>query len=255
MPVTGALKCVRYIPQLKKWFEVAAAVGRGWLVTKLRLRNGIMIQGRPSSALLGKFKEIWYRDAYRLQHPPIRPHGTVIDIGANVGVFAIYAASIGRAARVLCYEPFPASYELLCHNAAQNCLGSIETYQQAVGGTPGQRTLYVRDQDGHNSLLGSRGEPSIAVDCVTLAEVVENRGIDRCDFLKLDCEGAEYEILLQAPPSVLRRVGRIALEWHAFGPYGYQELEELFRSTGFHVHVVVHKRGQSGYLFASSESP
>ena len=48
----------------------------------------------------------------------------------------------------------------------------------------------------------------------TLTEIFDTYQVDRCDFLKLDCEGAEYEILLNLPITYLQRVSRIALEWH-----------------------------------------
>ena len=79
----------------------------------------------------------------------------------------------------------------------------------AIAGTRGApHTALVADIGGTNARLA-------IADLDTLQQIFDRHGITRCDFLKMNCEGAEYEILYRTPPEYLRRVERIALEYHA----------------------------------------
>jgi FkbM family methyltransferase len=246
--LTKVLKSLRYARSLANWRDVARAAWEGREVAELRLRNGVTVTASAGHGIVGMYKEIWYRDAYRLCAEPLPAGAIVVDVGANVGVFALYAAVVGRAARVYAYEPFPESFELLCANAARNRLDAIRPSRLAVGGERGQRRLFVGLGHGRNTLLGAAEQSSVVVECITLADVFERERIDRCDLLKLDCEGAEYEILLGAPGGLLRRVDRIAMEYHQVPAHLSEELVDLLRGAGFQVRCAGQAR--TGYLFA-----
>jgi hypothetical protein len=64
---------------------------------------------------------------------------------------------------------------------------------------------------------------------------MEENGITRCDLLKMDCEGAEYEILYNCPPDYLRRIDQIAMEVHRGDKedQNIDALEKFFRQQGF----------------------
>ena len=243
-----ALKSLRYVRGVANWRDIAVAAWRGDDVLALELRNGVTIRAAPGHGMVGMYKEIWYRDAYGLRSDPLRPGATVIDIGANIGIFSLYAAVVGRAARVLSYEPFPESFRLLCGNAEQNRLDAIRAFRLAVAGDRGQRQLYVGLGHGLNTLLGTPGRTAVSVDCVTLEDVFEREHIDRCDLLKLDCEGAEYEILLNAPRSLLHRIDRVAMEYHSVAAHTPDELVALLETAGFQVRRS--RTPVTGYLFA-----
>jgi len=73
----------------------------------------------------------------------IRDGQTVIDIRANVGVFAAYAASRGSRVRVFAYEPFPENVNWLRRNIEDSGLKNVEIRPQAVAARPGNRKLRV----------------------------------------------------------------------------------------------------------------
>jgi FkbM family methyltransferase len=253
MPKSGlieAIKSVRYAGGVANWAEVGANAWRGAETTSLRLRNGIVIEGAAGALIVPLYKEIWYRDEYGLRVEPLPPGATVIDVGANIGMFAVFAAVAGGAARVLAYEPFPDSFALLRRNAEQNHLAAIVPRPFAVAGEAGVRELFLAGRHGTNSLFGGTGE-TLRVECLTLADVFAREGVEHCHFLKLDCEGAEYEILLQAPADVLARIDRIALEYHdAKTAHTHGELRAWLERHGFAVHSRDHLPSRSGYLFA-----
>lgn len=148
----------------------------------------------------------------------IRESDTVIDIGANIGCFALVAGRAARRGRVFAYEPDADNFELASGNARRNGLANVTVERSAVSGSRGTLKLY-RGAHGplHSTTPGRLAEAEIAdeVSAVTLPDIMDRHAIDRCGFLKMNCEGAEYGILYGTPPDYLRRIDRIALEYHA----------------------------------------
>ena len=84
------------------------------------------------------------------------------------------------------------------------------------------------------------------VETIGLADIINRFSIERIDLLKMDCEGAEYGIVLQSPDWVWSRVGEIRLEYHQGR---YQELAEHLQSRGFRVNFLSHTTGEEvGHL-------
>jgi FkbM family methyltransferase len=137
----------------------------------------------------------------------------VVDVGANIGVFSLWAERLG--ANVTAYEPEPRTFASLVANVAGR---RVSPHQAALVGeaVPTVR-LYLSDRDStRNTVSGKEIESAqplrdfVDVPTVTLAEIVG----DGCDLLKLDCEGTEFEALVGADDDTLRRAQRIILEFH-----------------------------------------
>ncbi len=253
MPRTGlveAIKSVRYAGGVANWAEIGANAWRGVETTRLRLRNGLVIESAPGALVVPLYKEIWYRDDYRLRADPLPRGATVIDIGANIGMFALYVAVEWGAARVYAYEPFPVSFALLQRNAERNRLSAVVPVALAIAGQAGMRGLHLQGRHGVHSLFGDSGD-AVPIECITLADAFARDHIARCDFLKLDCEGAEFELLFATPPEVFARIDRIALEYHDWiTAHHHDELRALFERHGFAVSSRDHPSSRTGYLFA-----
>jgi hypothetical protein len=112
--------------------------------------------------------------------------------------------------------------------------------QKAVAGQPGDLVLAFDGGDEFTTsatvMGGDSGQKDrIRVSTVTIPEILDGNGLKRCDLLKMDCEGAEYDILYYCPPDILARIDRIALEVHG-GPGADQNidaLEAFLRKGGF----------------------
>jgi len=79
---------------------------------------------------------------------------------------------------------------------------------------------------------------SVEVNCTTLSDVFERNNVTKCDVLKLDCEGEEYNILLNAPDGILSKVVRITAEYHdGLTKYTHEDLENFLRSRNFEVKI------------------
>lgn len=245
-----ALKAVRYAGGVANWLAVSRAALRGDEVTHLRLRNGLEIDSAPGALLVPLYKEIVYKDDYRLRADPLPRGAVVIDIGANLGMFSLHVAADHGAAKVYAFEPFAESFALLQRNAERNHLTAIVPVPLAIAGQAGTRELHMQGRHGVHSLFGSAGE-AVRIECITLADAFARFAIERCDFLKLDCEGAEYEILLATPSDVYARIQRIALEYHDWiTDHHHDELVRRFTAEGFTVTTRDHAPSRTGYVFA-----
>jgi FkbM family methyltransferase len=185
-----------------------------------KAKNGVVVE--VPRHMLHTFKEIFMEECYMhgLKYPlPDNP--IIIDIGANVGYFSLFVASRFPAATILSFEPIPSNYKLLEHNLLQNKKFHILSSRKAVSGEPGEVAMTYDDRDivsttatitkdGFEQNQGT----TIQVQCTTLSDIMDNGKLDRCDFLKMDCEGAEYDIIYKCPQESLVRIKQMAIEVH-----------------------------------------
>lgn len=221
----------------------------------IKLKDGTTICSPGAEELLYLFDEIWVEGCYT-QKFAIPPKATVVDVGANAGVFTLWAVKSG-AARVIAVEPSPSMCKHLARNIASNHLGNVTVVQAACGGKTGEAVLYSRGEDGLNSLycrdvLGSNFQPMCRVPVLTLEEIFRRYEVETCDFLKLDCEGAEYDILLNSAESTLRRIQMIAMEYHVgLNEHDPSELMTFLQAHGFHAEKTPLIDLEGGYLYAT----
>lgn len=152
---------------------------------------------------------------YHLDELTFSPGDIVIDIGAHVGVVSCYLAKKWPGIKVYAFEPTPENFGRLERNIAVNGLENITPWLGAVTGDGRDVTLYGSPSvnSGHYSAFAERGTASFIARSLTLSVLISSRLIPRVALLKLDCEGAEYEIL----HSLGREMGRIealAMEVH-----------------------------------------
>jgi len=159
----------------------------------------------------------------------------VVDIGANIGDSAIYFALWG-AKKVYAFEPFPGWYRKAAENVKLNHLENVcEVFNAGVGGKSGFfmedstfQNLFAEDANMDRLLDGM--EPAKKVPLLTLQEIAEKHDV-RHAFLKVDCEGYEYDVLMHTPDEVLKRFDYVLVEFH----YGLKDLVRKFTDAGFSV--------------------
>ncbi|OGC38557.1 hypothetical protein A2155_00105 [candidate division WWE3 bacterium RBG_16_52_45] len=140
------------------------------------------------------------------------PGKIVVDVGASLGSFSLDAAR--QRAKVLAYEPAPESFELLSQNTKLNRLEDrIKPFRLGVAGRAGKRTFFLTRFSPLSSFFGGSSN-KISVDCITLEDIFKKHRLKKLDLLKLDCEGAEYEILYETAPEILQKIREVRLEYH-----------------------------------------
>ena len=157
---------------------------------------------------------------------------TVLDIGGSIGDTAVFFA-VGGAKRVVMLEPFPAICALARRNVEINGLSHcIEVRMESCGPRDGSlnvdptRLATVRT-------LARASKEGVAVPMRSLASLVKELHIPSESVLKIDCEGAEYEIIESVEESTLRQFDQILLEYH----YGLGHLVERLARAGFDISV------------------
>lgn len=149
---------------------------------------------------------------------------TIIDIGAHIGGTTLYAAKKGIT--VYAIEPDPTNYKMLLKNIESNNLEDKVVSINEACGVEGIRKFYIH---GSNSgVAGLKGNPAragvheeISVKVSTLDSLIEKYNIKHCDLLKIDCEGAEYEILFGLDPKYFTIIDSIVLEVHKIDNFDF----------------------------------
>ena len=204
-------------------------------------RDGIKLEAR-SALDVWIIKETCLDDQYDVARLRGIGRPVVLDIGAGLGEFAVMVARRDRGARVLAFEPAPDSFSLLERNLALNQVENVEAFPYAVTGTGGVVTIDVSSGKPaqYRSIAVAGADSSIpTAPAVSLDDVFRDSRLDRCDLLKMDCEGAEFDILFAASDETLRRIGTLCLEVHeGVTAHSRGDLERFLGTRGFLVRVV-----------------
>lgn len=185
--------------------------------------------------------EIYYREDYFKGDCIINPGDVVLDIGANIGIFSALALDMG-ASRVIGYEPHNGNFELAKKNnpSAQffNLAVSdkkdqnLELFLNGVGGHCVVKDFY----DTHQSHFKRENN---FIKTTTLNDIIEDNFLQKIDFLKIDTEGAEIDILNGLSDDNLSKISNISLEYHHM-VFNYDEkifdnFQQRFLKKGYNV--------------------
>jgi FkbM family methyltransferase len=221
----------------KRW---PFARGKGALLRLFRFplrRKGFLVEVEPGlvfRADLSDYVHYWCfsgeheKDAsFQLSLSLVQPGDTILDVGANIGLWAMAAAKrSGNAGNVHAFEPVPHSFDLLRENFALNGLDSSCCRQLALADRSGTSVIYAASNGncGAARLLKLDGvDTPVETTLVTLDHYCEKHGISRVDFMKVDVEGAEILVfrggrsLLSGPdaPAIMFEVSKKLLRGFA----------------------------------------
>jgi FkbM family methyltransferase len=162
---------------------------------KLRLIPGTNI---TDDRILFSSKLREKRELLHLKQAIKQGQKTFIDIGANVGYYALNAAKFG-ANKVIAIEPNPATYDRLRQNISLNNFQNIITpLQVGLGAEPGSMTLHViEDSLGGSSMKAGNGKATkqVNVEILPLTTMLADQAITKADIIKIDIEGLEDKVL------------------------------------------------------------
>lgn len=128
----------------------------------------------------------------------IKPNDTVLDVGANIGFHSLYFAElVGKTGRVISFEPIGINFNTFKANLALNDFPQIMANNIALGNE--NRTIDIHlDKDAENPgayNLFAEGDKNYRIECVKGDDFLKNNGISHVNFIKIDVEGYEYEVL------------------------------------------------------------
>ncbi len=194
---------------------------------------------------MAEFKSIVMDDCYfrGFRRNAFDPAGrlAIVDVGANIGIFSVYAMSRFPRSTVYALEPLPENYSFLEANLARNRSRAFVSLRLAMAEKTGPLRLHLDvllDEafpTGATVIPPDHAGSAFKVSAVSLADLLEAQDIPTVHFLKLDCEGAEYEILSSVRPATLARVEAIAMEVHRGRTQDedVSSLKRILQSQGF----------------------
>jgi FkbM family methyltransferase len=176
----------------------------------------------------------------------LRPGDAAVDVGANIGAIAAYAARrVGPSGHLFAVEPAPDNLAILRENLARNDLRNVTIVQSAAGRCRETRSFYQRgDVSAVNSLFPESCYGTVtsvsSVDVVPLDDIVDRK----VALVKIDVEGAEIDVLAGMPRLLAQDQLTLVVEWHPAlqQAAGYQpdRLPRLLLESGFELTAVSH---------------
>jgi len=210
------------------------------------LRNGVKIRIPKHPSNLEVIVENWLPeggDHYFSYFKEIVPQSVMIDIGANIGTFTLYMAQKNKKLKIYCYEPDDENFKCLKENIEINQFHTIYPFNLAVGVKNKPVKIFAKE----NREMGTPGSSTIirnskfkTVNSTTLQNILNDNKIHECDLLKLDCEGAEYDILLSQEEDSFKRINTIILEYHEFESlnFNHNDIKKHLQKFGYKIEVV-----------------
>ena len=171
---------------------------------------------------------------------------TVLDLGANCGLFSLYAADSCK--KIISLEPTSSTFGVLEEVVKDH--SNITPLQLAIGPHNELISFYINENSTTNSMLNRNGVET-KVQCMTLETLLHMQGLDHVDFIKCDIEGSEMQALTDATLGpIANRVDFWFVEVHQTdvkeqawpGNLGdnRQQLAELFQRHGYQTEMVIH---------------
>ena len=154
------------------------------------------------------YNEVFMKEVYDDKLVRIYEDDIVVDIGANYGFFSLYAQKFNPK-KIFAFEPSLGVFELLNQNVE-----NVELNQKAVSGNSG----ILNFAEVKNSTASSRltnDENGYSVDVVGINELLGFLNLEKIDYLKIDCEGAEKEIFQEITKDTLYKINKLVVEYHS----------------------------------------
>ena len=203
----------------------------------------------------------WEPEVLSVVTNTVKPGMTVIDIDAHIGYYTLlFAKCVGPHGRVVAFEPLPVNFELLNRNIQLNELTYVQTFAQAVFSRNEEVILTVPDDLPHSgdaSVYQNRGTKQFHVPAIALDTFCESVDL-RPDILKMDVEGAEYDVLMGAEKTIGRFRPKLLIELHHFdGNLAAHPVPDLLSRWGYQTQWIERSEMTSHILAtpASAESP
>lgn len=168
-----------------------------------RLGNTMKMWVRPLNDE-GIMYEVAIVDEYLTTKIPYSDGDVFIDIGANIGEWAICMAVFNSTFKIYAYEPVEDSFRVLKNNIKLNNLYNVEAFKSSI----------------HDVCCNTFTQGGI--NPVTIEQIFISNNIQKCKVLKMDCEGCECLSIPKTPPEILQKIDYLIGEFHPLN-MGYKE--------------------------------
>jgi FkbM family methyltransferase len=204
--------------------------------------------------MIGPFRECFFDDQYfsKLDVKSIPPSPIIIDIGANVGYAALYFFRKFPNAVIYSFEPMPFLQNQIIEKIKKYKNYRWHLMPYGIWKVNGMLELFTTSTDGFTSVSGlikfPDSDKKYTVPVKRLDDFINEKSISQIDILKLDCEGAEYEILYSLPEKYFTQINKIALETHVLENHKTEDLIDYLKKIGYEVKFFLKKT--TGHIWA-----
>lgn len=161
-------------------------------------------------SFIWQYKEIFVDEFYNF--PNTKPSPIIFDCGANIGTSCLYYKMQYPNARLIAFEADPQISTILSKNAARYRI-NLEVVNAAVWNNDGEIELNIEGADGASIISNAVGNIKTAVPSIRLKDWILKYPV--IDFLKMDIEGAEYEVITDCK-EVLHHINYLFIEYHSY---------------------------------------
>lgn len=190
-------------------------------------------------------------EVYRYLISKMKEGDVFIDVGAHVGKYALQAAKIvGSRGLVIAIEPFPGNYSALLKGISLNNLKNIIALNLAAWNENCKLRLFITEVSSHHSVKNNDLE-FIQVEAQTIDSILEKLNVTTCDWIKIDAEGAEYEIIkgLEKCLRNIRPKFIIEVTRHV------DDILSFFSNLGYEINIILTLRGKPYYIYCKPPQP
>lgn len=216
--------------------------------------GGFEIAYRKNTADEGAIWESFDNNIFFSGVPEYQPDEghVIIDVGAHIGTFSLLSSSKVGYGKVYAIEASEDSFNFLRINVALNQCANISVHHLALADKDGMCTLYHNIGNWGHSTVSKLSNSSETMESCTLSTFLEKNRINECHFMKINCEGGEFPILLSAPKTVLQRVGTILILYHCdlWEHNTEADLVSHLESSGFNC-VIRNRTEKRGWIIAT----
>jgi FkbM family methyltransferase len=215
----------------------------GFKAPLLRLESGIVVE--YSSAVAGDvlLRDLLLTGSFEPLHTEIIKKflpvgGVFIDVGANVGYFSIIGANaVGPNGRVYAFEPMEEICRILSTNLSLNGLSNVEVKNLACFSSAGEMVMERDEDSGKSHLSPVKVENAKVVTLTTLDDFARDACLKRIDFIKVDAEGSDFEVLKGARWTIEKFRPAILVELDHLSLFGGSRSEVLKYFEDYHYQV------------------
>ena len=177
------------------------------------------------------YREIFGTHIYKFHSKKTSP--TIIDCGSNYGTSLVYFKTIYPEAKIIAVEADPKIYEILEWNVHRRNFNNIRLINKAVSTSPEPIKFYREGADGGRSYPLSTNEEIINIETIQLDDLIQ----EPIDFLKMDIEGAETEVICTSKK--LQMANQIFIEYHSFkdAAQSLNQILDVLSSNGFRYYI------------------
>lgn len=227
------IKAIKNIKNFLEYFSCLYNLTQKKYAT-IRMKNGLSYFLRTKTVDIHIFGEIALENTYLLENVELPEDALIIDLGAQIGLFSVYASN--KAKKIFSFEPVPENYKLMLKNIELNKLeNKIVPFNLAVSDKKEKQKIFLSEKNsaGH-SIYGYLEEEKnnsgyakkfleaksfskknyVNADSISLSGIFKKNGIKQCDLLKADIEGAEYKVFYNLPDNLFKKIKKIVMECH-----------------------------------------